>query len=192
MKKKFLILLSVLLIFPCVLAEEWEDFGNLDRAWDGQKTITNKEFDDVVNALEANKKKKEAKQRKKLIKKVGGGGTSLHSELNPDKNFSEIQNLKPDNNGMLINVPVNLLLDGKILEKGFYNLIAQKDENGDLYILFYQSQYFKGKIPAKETNEDFDEETLDFARLIPYNNSFVKIIYGCLDFNAYAFVPFSE
>ena len=61
-----------------------------------------------------------------------------------------------------------------------------------MYILFYQSQYFKGKVLANETNEDFDEETLDFARLIPYNDSFVKIIYGCLDFNAYALVPYSE
>lgn len=192
MKKKILTFLSCILIFPCVFADEWDNYSDLDKAWDGQKTITNKEFDDVVNALEVNKKKKEAKQRKKLIKKIGGGGTSLHRELNPDKNFSEIQNIKPDNNGILINVPVNLFVDGKVLEKGYYNLIAQKDENKDLYILFYQSQYFKGKVLANETNEDFDEETLDFARLIPYNDSFVKIIYGCLDFNAYALVPYSE
>lgn len=192
MKKTLLILLSFILLIPLAIAEEWDDFGNLDRMWDGQKTITNKEFDDVMNALEANQKKKDAKQRKKLIKKIGGGGTSLHNELNPDKDFSEIQKPKADNDGILINVPVNLLVDGKVLEKGFYNLVAQKDENKNLYILFYQSQYLKGKMLAEETEDDFGEETLDFARLIPYNNSFVKIIYGCLDYNAYVLVPFSE
>ena len=138
-----------------------------------------------------NQKKKEAKKRKKLIKKIGGGGTSLHSELSPDSDILDMDPLKKDENsgGSLLNVPVNLVVDGGVLDKGFYKVIAQKEEDG-IYLLFYQSQYFKGKVKAVQTEDDFDEEYIDFVKLIPLNNNTVRIIYGSLDYNAYAVVKF--
>ncbi len=194
MKKYFFgIIIALCILAPMSFAEDWDDFSNLDRAWDGQKTITNKEFEEVMDALQANQKKKEAKQRKKAIKKIGGGGTSLHSDLNPDKSFSEIQKVSPEQEGILVNVPVHLMIDGNVLEKGYYKLIAQRDEKDKkIYILFYQSQFLKGKVQAEETEDDFGEENLDFARLIPYNDSFVKMVFGCIDFNAFAYIPYSE
>ena len=68
MRKLLFILILSFLILP-VNAESWDDFNNLDRMWDGQKSITNKEFEEVMDALNQNAKKKDAKQRKKLIKK---------------------------------------------------------------------------------------------------------------------------
>ena len=44
-------------------------------------------------------------------------------------------------------------------------------------------------------NGDLGKQAKDcqnFAKLIPYNDSFVKIIFGCLDFNGYAFIPYIE
>ena len=58
--------------------------------------------------------------------------------------------------------------------------------------MFYQSQFFKGKVRASETTDDYDAETIDFVKLVPYNEQFVKIIAGCLEFNAYAFVQYTE
>lgn len=170
-------------------AESWDDYNNLDRMWDGQESITNKEFEQVMDALNENTKKKETKQRKKLIKRIGGGGTSLHTELNPDNKIQEIQSPKPKEEGILINLPVNIFIDTKPLEKGYYKIIASK-ENGKFYINFYQSQFFKGRVEACVTEDDFGEETVDFARIIPYNNSFVKLIFGSLDFNGYVYIPF--
>ena len=190
MRKSFLLILLFALALP-ILADEWDDFGNVERMWDGQKSITNKEFDQVVDALEANKKQKEDKQRKKKIKKVSGGGTSLHTELNPDKEIKEIPDLKnKGEEGILVNTPVNLILGDKILEKGYYKVIARKDENKRAIVSFYQSQFFKGELEVNETEDDFGEESLDFAKIIPYNDSYMRMIFGSLDFNAYAFVPF--
>ena len=58
--------------------------------------------------------------------------------------------------------------------------------------MFYQSQFFKGKVRACETEDDYDEDDLDFVKLTPYNDNFVKIIFGSLEFNAYAYVRFIE
>lgn len=181
-----------MLFLPSYGDDGWDEFSELDRAWDGQKSITNKEFEQAIDTLESNKKKKEAKQRKKQIKKISGGGTSLHNNLDPS---SEIQAQTPvdkKEDGMLLNVPVNIVIDEIPLEKGFYKVLAEKDKNNDIYLSFYQSQFFKGKVRACETNEDYGEETIDFVKLLPYNEHFIKIIFGSLDFNAYAYIRYEQ
>ena len=117
----------------------------------------------------------------------------MHNELNPDITIQELDPLKPKEEGVLVNVPVHLIIDGKVFEKGYYKVFAEQDEeNGKKYVSFYQSQFFKGKVEVIETQEDFGEENLDFARVLPYNDSFVKLIFGSIDFNAYVFIPFAE
>lgn len=194
MRKIFLtILTSMLIILSSLADDDWSDFAGLDKAWDGQQSITNKEFENAINALEEQKNKKEAKKRKKMMKKISGGGTSLHSDLNPEidiKNFNPLK--KEDNQGVLLNIPVNLKIDETILDKGYYKIIAEKDKNNDINLMFYQSQFFKGKVRASETDDDYDEEDINFVKLLPYNDQFVKIIFGSLDFNAYAYIKYIQ
>ena len=192
--KRFVSILIALLIF---VTPAWsddffdtytgvQDEGNL---WDNQKPVTDKEFEEVIDALQAKKKQKEEKQRKKKIKKISGGGTSLHKGLEPTSEITEIEPLKIDKNeGRLINVPVDVLLDEGILEKGFYNIYGEKEKDGTIYISFYQSQFLKGKVKAKETQYDFNSEEIDFAKFEPYDDNYVRVIYGSLDFNAYVYL----
>lgn len=187
------VLFLVSMLFVIAKADDsWDDFGNIDRAWDGQKSITNKEFEQAIDTLEGKKKQKEEKKRKKMIKKVSGGGQSLHPELDAN---SEIQSLTPtqkNEDGALLNVPVNLIIDEIPLEKGFYKVMAEKDDNNDIYFSFYQSRFFKGKVRASETNNDFGKDTIDFIDLQPFDENFIKIIYGSLDFNAYAYIRYQK
>ena len=132
MRDKFLIvfsLLSSLLIMPAY-SDDWDDFSNVDRMWDGQKSITNKEFEEVMDALQANQKKKEEKQRKKLFKKIGGGGSSLHKDLNPDKEIKELQSINTKDEGSLLNIPVDIIVNNNVIERGYYKILAEKDKDG--------------------------------------------------------------
>lgn len=194
--KKLFLLVSLGIIFASinsVCADEWDDFSAMERAWDGQKTITNKDFEQVIDALEEKTNKKEEKKKKKRFKKISGGGTSLHNELNPDNEIKTNEIVKPNTDGVLVNIPVTVFLDGQPLEKGYYKVLGERDkESKKIYISFYQSQFFKGKIEAYETNDDYDEQEVDFARLLPYNESFMKMIFGSLDFNAFAYIPYVE
>ena len=190
MKKTSLILLLIFATILTANADGWDDFDNVERMWDGQKTITNQQFEEVMDALQQGEKKQEEKKQKKKIKKISGGGTSLHNDMKPEGEIFENTALKPKEEGLLVNIPVNLILNNNPIEKGFYKLIGERDENGDIYISFYQSQFFKGKIIATETDDDFNEKEIDFARMLPYNENFVKIIFGSIDFNAYAIIPF--
>ena len=189
----FTILVTVLLCGQALFAESWDDYANLDHAWDGQKTITNKEFEQVMDALQAKTKKKEAKQKKKRAKKISGGGTSLHNELDPNKIIPELESVKPVSDELLINLPVNLIVDGQLLEKGYYSVVGEKNkEDNKIYLNLYQAHYLKAKIEAHETEQDYGEDEVNFVKVQNYNDSFMKLIFGSIDFNAYAFVPFSE
>lgn len=190
--KKIFVLLTLLLISPTIMAEDWDDFSDINRMWDNQKSVTNQEFEEVMEKLEEKAEQKEVKKRKKLFKKISGGGTSLHGDLNPDKEIKELQSLKKDDTeGTLINIPVTISIGDIFLEKGYYKTIGEKDKKtGKVYLNFYQSQFFKAKLEVTETESDFNEETLDFAKIIPVNESFVKLIYGSLDFNAYVYLPY--
>ncbi|MBE7703894.1 MAG: hypothetical protein E7Z89_07590 [Cyanobacteria bacterium SIG28] len=190
MKKfAFTILLVFLFSIPTAFADSWDDFTNIDRAWDGQKTITNQEFEEVIDKLEENKEKKDDKKFNKLLKKISGGGNSLHPEMNVKNEIQELKLSESFDKEVLLNTPVDLYISGKILEKGFYKVLGEKNKDNKIEISFYQSQFLKGKIEATETSDDFGEQEINFAKIVEYNDSYVKIIYGSIDFNAFAFIP---
>ena len=64
----------------------------------------------------------------------------------------------------------------------------KKDKKGDVYLSFYQAHYFKGKIKAHVTKNDFDDENLDFVKAEPYDEDYIRVMYGSLDFNAYTYL----
>ena len=140
MKRFFVFALLFTILSSCSYADdEWDSFGDVDRAWDGQKSITNKEFEEAINTLEGKKKQKEEKKRKKMIKKISGGGESLHPDLSPESEIKSLTPLKENEDGMLLNVPVNMIINNEALDKGFYKVIGERDKDGNIYLSFYQS-----------------------------------------------------
>lgn len=193
MKNFCLILLALSLTLSTALADDFFDsYVGVDNAWDGQKPITNKEFEDAINVLQKKQKEKEAKANKKKIKKISGGGTSLHPGLDPASEIKAQETLKSkDKEGQLLNVTVPIVIDNNILETGFYNVFGEKDKkDGKIYLSFYQSGNLCGKIAAYETNDDYDAENINFVKILPYNDNFLKIVFGSLNFNAFAYIQY--
>lgn len=194
MKKFVFVALFIFLLSPLSIAADnfFDSYTGIDRIWDGQKPVTNTEFEEAINTLTEKQKKKEAKAQKKKIKKVSGGGTSLHKGLDPLSEIAGQDSLKEKgkDEGQLLNIPVNVIIDGNVLEKGFYNVFGEKDKKGDIYLSFYQSHYFKGKVKAYDTKDDFEAENIDFVKLIPYNENYIKVMFGSLDFNAYTYLKY--
>ena len=188
----FILFLSFFLSSAAFADVTYDSYADIDHAWDNQKPITNQEFEKAIDTLTAKQKKKEEKAHKKRIKKISGGGTSLHKGLEPMGEIKEQEILKEKDEytGLLINFPVNVVIDGKVLDKGFYNVFGEKDKNNDIYLSFYQAHYLMGKVKAYPTKKDFDAEELDFVKMIPYDDTYVQIIFGSLDFNAYTYLEY--
>lgn len=186
MFKKLLIFFIALSIVAPAFADELDWSDNMGNAWDGQKVITNKQYEETINALEERKNAKANRQREKAIRKFKGN--SLHDNMDPHKDTIENQNpLEEMDECQLINIPVDFIADGKTIEKGFYRILAEKKDD-TIYIELYQAHKLIAKIKARETKDDFDQEYIQFAKLIPHNEQRMKIIYGSLPFNAYAYI----
>lgn len=193
MKKKFLILTILSIAFCPIFAhadDDWSSFDNVDNAWDGQKTITNKQFEETMDALQAKKKKKEAKAKEKAIKKLKGTSLTPEMDAHKDDILNEDPGEAPEE-CQVVNIPVDFIIDEKKIERGYYRVIGERKEDG-VYLMLYQAHTLKAKIKARETKEDFDESHITFAKIIPYNDQYMKIIFGSVDFNAYAYIPFIE
>ena len=196
MKNKILLTLFFLFIctFPVCADDFFDNYTGIDHAWDNQKPITDQEFEKAIDTLTEKQKKKDERAKKRKIRKVSGGGTSLHKGLEPmgEIKAQDVLKEKSKNEGQLLNIPVNFIVDNKVLDAGFYNVFGEKDKNGDIYLSFYQSQYLMGKVKAYKTNNDFEDEYLDFVKMEVYDKNYIKIMYGSLEFNAYAYVRYLQ
>lgn len=154
--------------------EIWDYFG--DQNVYGQKPVSDKEFE---QALESKKKKK---KRDKNIPK----GEEFH-QSNETRFIKETEEEMP-----VLCVSMNIKLsENEILPVGHYQVDGEK-KNGKPYLKFYQAHYLMAEIPAIETHDDFNQETVHFVKLLENGDKQVKIIFGSLDFNAYSVVNIAE
>mgnify|MGYP004504177549 CR=1 FL=1 len=181
--RKFLLCLLILTIsmsFGVVYAEDvdWSTIGNPDNAWDGQKPITNKEFEEVVSELEKQKNKN----------KRGGQKPMKGMDLN--RSGSDAELLTNINTALpLLNLPVPVYINGQILIPGHYKVVGEK-ENNKVYLKFYQGHSMLAKIEAYETEDDFGSEDIYFLKYEELPNHQLKIMFGSMEFNAFTFVTY--
>ncbi len=192
MYKKIVLLLILSLFALPICAEEvdWSKYDNIDNAWDGQKVITNKQFEETMNALEAKKNKKMNRQKEKAIRKLKG--SSLHDNMDAHKDNIESQTpLEEAEECQVINIPVNFVSNGKIIDCGFYKVVGEKKDDG-VYLELYQAHNLIARIKARETQDDFDQEFIQFVKLIPDTDTRMKLIFGSVAFNAYTYINILE
>lgn len=186
--KKLLLTLFLTFAVPIFTLAEEEDFSSggvsdmmkysstYSNPYAGQQQVSDEDFQ---KALDYVKEKQQKKTRKK------------------DRPF-DTKNIKFDDNGdyieetgegvSLLNVPLMLVNgDGTLIPVGYYKVIGGKDNN-KIYLSLYQSGDLIAKVPAIETKHDFDQEEVNFVKIIPYNNKTVQLIFGSVDFNAYTFL----
>lgn len=153
------------------------DKYNPENAWNGQKKITDEDFEKTMKRLEAKKKKRKFGQSKPLK------GKSLKEEADT----SDILGISSDKS-VLLGLPVTLLTnEGTEIPIGHYKVVGVKIK-GKVYFDFYQAYSRIARVEGVETESDFNQDTVSFIKIIPYDEHRVKIIFGSLDFNAYAFI----
>lgn len=170
--KKFLTALLIIFITAGVAFADgdlWDNFGDTNVY--GQQAVSEKEFE---KALESKQKKK---KRDKNIPK--GENFSQSNETEALTNSTK----EPS----LLLIPLSLKLNNRIIPTGHYMVEGVK-ENNAVFLKLYQAHNLIAKLPAQETDDDFDEPTINFVKLRSHGDYHVEIIYGGVDFNAYSIV----
>lgn len=155
-------------------AGSFGDYGkSIDDSLYKQKPITDETFEKTMQKLESKKKGKKKKQFK---------GKSMQ-EADHSQYLDEVAE-----NYLLLLLPVDLIAnDGAEIPMGHYKVVAKKDKD-KVYIDFYQSYSKVASVPGVLTDSDFGESKINFVKIFPYDENQVKLIYGSIDFNAYAFI----
>ena len=178
--KKFYIILSLFFISLLTNPAVADDLGmenytsGFENAWYGQKPVTNEEFEKAVTKLEDKKKGPKNKAFK---------GNNLNNGVENSNYLNELSEKT-----ILLGLPVELITsDGEEIPVGHYNVVGKKIKN-KIYIEFRQSHSVIATVEASETDSDFGETSINFVKLLPCDETKVKIIYGSVEFNAATFI----
>ncbi len=174
MKKFCAIIFSILLLTSLpVLADGdlWDNYGD-QNFYGAQEAVTDDEFDKAIESKKGKPKK-------------------MKGESFQQSNETEVINQIPQELPVIcISVPLQIT-DKAILPIGHYQVVGEQ-KNGKTYLKLYQAHYLMAEIEAVETLEDFGEPEVHFVKLITDKDNKLKIIYGSIDFNAYAIVTPAE
>lgn len=178
MRKFFTIFFGILILLTGNISyaegDLWDNFG--DQNVYGQKPVTDEEFE---KALESKQKKK------KKDKNIPKG-----EEFRQSNETDFVNNIKENLPIICISAPLKIGEEG-VLPVGHYQ-VKGEIQNGQPRIKLYQSHYLMADFPATETNEDFDQPEINFVGLLDYNENQYKLIFGSVDFNAYAIVNIAQ
>lgn len=180
--KKILVIVLFLFVIKTLPAFA-DDLGlgdytrDVENAWYGQKPVTDEDFEKTVKQLED-------KKNRKKIKKMKKQGDALYKD---DPQQDSIKSMI--NEDVLLLLPVNVISSNQTeIPVGHYQIKGKKIK-GKIYLEFRQSNALIGTVEAKETNDDFEQSAINFAKVLPYNENAVKLIFGSIDFNAYTLLP---
>lgn len=155
------------------IRDEMQYTNSVEDAFNGQKPVTDEEFQKTLDRLKA-------KQKKGKNKKIKG------QSFNEEHSGTCID--EADEKTSILSVPLTLINgDGVEIPTGHYKIVGTKEDK-NVYLDFYQSSILVARVPAIETDNDFNETNINFVKLLPYDSKRVKVIYGSIDFNAYTFI----
>ncbi len=189
--KKFI--LTIFILYICagipVFADEtgdlWDSYNSDITNGQEAKAVSDEEFEDALKRMDSKVNKWKNRFQKKQIPKGEEFSQSNETEI-INNNQGEKATLP------VICLPIELATGEDILPVGHYQVKGEKDDDGKINLKLYQASQLMAEIPANETNEDFDQEEILFANWILLDENRIKIIYGSLDFNAYAVVNISQ
>lgn len=163
---------------PSSLDDMGQYSSTFDEAFIGQKKISDEEFQKTLEQLKSKQKKKK-KDRPMKGKSYNDDNSNQHIDETAEKNI-------------ILAVPIELINgDGAQIPAGHYKIVGVKDKD-NIYLDFYQAYSKIARVPAIETNADFDEKSINFVKILPYDSKRIKLIFGSIDFNAYTFIRLKE
>lgn len=186
MKKLFILFLLLNMPLFCIPvfaddADFWDEPMKIDSAAKSQqKSVTNQEFEKVMKFFEKKKKKKEEKKKPKGNPVWQNNNMNENIEPN-DMVSGALKQQKQDYPTVMI--PVTLITPTHTeIPPGYYRILSAKNDNG-YFINFYQGNSLIAKVKALNTGNDYNQKSLNYAKVIPISDVYMKVIYGDIDCN---------
>ena len=198
MKQLFGIFITLLVIcsficgINCKLApafaadgDMWDNFNTDIQAPKDSKFVSDDEFEQAIKK----KNKRIDKWKNILLDRGGKPRGEVRYQSNETEEISK--NEGEDASLPILSTPAEIKIGEGVIPVGHYQVKGEK-KDGNVILSLYQAGELIARIPAVETNDDYDKDEILFAGWQPENDKSIKIIYGSLDFNAYAIVDLQQ
>lgn len=168
---------------PAAYAQDEDMWGsfNVDiPAAKDQKFVSDEEFEAAIK-----KKNKKYDIWKKILLNNGSPRGEEFSQSNETDEINSNQGA--DASLPVLALPVEIKAGDGYVPVGHYQ-VKGENVDGQIILSLYQAHDLVAKIPAVETDEDYEQKEILFASWVNEDNDHIKLIYGSLDYNAYAIV----
>lgn len=172
---------------PRAYAQEDDSWGDLNVDLlnsQKQRFVSDEEFEAAIK-----KKNKKMDIWKKILLNNGSPRGEEFSKSNETEEINSNQG--EDASLPVLALPVEIKTGDGYIPVGHYQIKGENND-GRIILNLYQAHNLVAKIPAIETNEDYEQEEILFADWVSEDDSHIKLIYGSLDYNAYAIVDISQ
>ncbi len=177
MKKFWITFLVLSLSCGCCFSEDdWDDFIKIDtEAKNQQKVVTEDEFEKTMKMFEKKPTWKEKRAKKKMGDAIIPNAQDSSMKTDVYKGMYETY--------PTMMIPAHLVTnDMQEVPIGYYRIMSVS-KSGTHYLNFYQGNALIAKIKANPTDNDYNQKTLNYAKIIPISDNQLRIIYGDLDCN---------
>lgn len=168
---------------PVAYAEDEDLWGNFNTDLSTpqqQRFVSDEEFEAAI--------KKKNKKMDKWKKILLNNGSPRGEEFSKSNETEEINNNQGNEASLpVLALPVEIKTNDGYIPVGHYQ-VKGENNNGKIILNLYQAHNLVAQIPATETNDDYEQEEILFANWISEDDNHIKLIYGSLDYNAYATV----
>lgn len=184
----FIILMFSFVVFPVYSEDKSLDkptsFSDnsavFNKGFDGQKPVTDSLFKRTIKQMQERSLTRKQQKIRKEVKPLSPVADEKHL-----KDFAEEQNLDSSaTNSHMVMIPVRAYdADGQYIQPGYYKLTCRQLYKNNYVIDLSQGTTLVMSIPAYQTQQDLEQETLSFGKADIIDNNRVRIIYGNIDLN---------
>lgn len=196
MKKFCLIILFLSLMFPSFSLAKDENTNT--SPWGENSSVFNSGFEDqeavsdnkLKKAIEVIKQNQLSRKQKQLQKNVNPLSPSVDT-----KHLEEFVNSQdPDNQlsqTLTVMIPVSAYNDeGKTISPGYYKLSCKKVTTNEYNLELSQGTTKIMSVKAMHTEQDLEQDSLQFCNAEIIDGNRVRLMYGSLDLNLVGYLYF--
>lgn len=182
-----------MLISGCSFATEndkttsqWgESTSVFNTGFENQEAVSDSKLKKAIQAIKENNLSRKQKKIRAEVKPL-----SPSSDIDHLKEFTETQS--PDDElsqTLTVMIPMPAYSDDGIwIQPGYYKLSCRKIGNNDYVLDLSQGPKKVMSVPAKQTKQDLEQDTIAFCNAEIIDNGRIRLMYGSIDLNLVGYI----
>ena len=164
-----------------------ENYDVFNKGFEDQKPVSDSKLKKTIEQLKERQMTRKQRKIKKEVKPL-----SPSSDFEHLKDFAQSQSPDDDlSQTLTVMIPMQAYSeDGKYIQPGYYKLSCRKIGENNYVLDLSQGSNCILSIPAIQTKQDLEQETITFCNAEIIDNGRIRLMYGSIDLNLVGYIYF--